>query len=208
MIEAFRSTHNFDFLCFSETFLDSTIHRNNGNIKTDSFSILRAHHTSNSKREVGCIFFKQILQLIRKNDLNTMHETIVTEITVEIMMIIIICKRWVILHHRGNLGQTPPHSKKLCLCHPIALLRSIGSKVQIGGCQGQTPIYKVPIAVAGKAVALCKSEIDNNLLPIPYYSFVLLFFRGCLNLTCYLLSPVISLLFLFILNCLGIPSLT
>ena len=105
-------------------------------------------------------------------------------------MIIIICKRWVILHHRGDLGQTPPHSKKLCLCHPIALLRSIGSKVQTGSCQGRTPISKVPIAVVGKAVALCQSEIDNNLLPIPYYPFVLLFFGSCLNLTCYLLSSV------------------
>ena len=43
LIEAFISTHNFDILCLSETFLDSTIDLNDENTNIDGYSILRAH---------------------------------------------------------------------------------------------------------------------------------------------------------------------
>ena len=83
LIEAFVSTHNFDILCLSETFLDSTIDLNDGNINIDGYSILRADHPSNNKRGGVCIYFKQSLPLIRRDDLSTMQEAIVTEISVE-----------------------------------------------------------------------------------------------------------------------------
>ena len=83
LIEAFISTHSFDILCLSETFLDSTIDLNDENINIDGYSILRADHPSNHKRGGVCIYFKQSLPLIRRNDLSTMQETIVTKISVE-----------------------------------------------------------------------------------------------------------------------------
>ena len=83
LIETFISTHNFDILCLSETFLDSTIDLNDENINIDGYSILRADHPSNNKCRGVCIYFKQSLQLIRRDDLNTMQETLVTEISVK-----------------------------------------------------------------------------------------------------------------------------
>ena len=83
LIEAFISTHNFDILCFSETFLDSAIDLNDENINIDGYSILRADHLSNNKRGGICISFKQSLPLIRRDDLNTMQEAIVTKISVK-----------------------------------------------------------------------------------------------------------------------------
>ena len=50
LIEAFISTHDFDILCLSETFLDSTIDLNDENTNIDGYSILRADHPSNNKR--------------------------------------------------------------------------------------------------------------------------------------------------------------
>ena len=85
MIEAFTNTHNFNILYFSETPLDSTIVRNNRNINIDSYSSLRADHPSNSysiprsdhpsnnKRRSACIYFKQSLPLIRRDDLSMMQ---------------------------------------------------------------------------------------------------------------------------------------
>ena len=67
----------------SETFLNSTIDLNDGNINIDGYSILRADHPSNNKRGGVCIYFKQSLPLIRRDDLSTMQEAIVTEISVE-----------------------------------------------------------------------------------------------------------------------------
>ena len=83
LIEAFITTHNFNILCLSETFLDSTIDLNDENVNIDGYSILRADHPSNNKRRGVCIYFKQTLPLIRRDDLSTMQETIVTEISVE-----------------------------------------------------------------------------------------------------------------------------
>ena len=77
------STHNFDILCLSETFLHSIIDLNDENINIEGYSILRADHPSNNKRGGVCIYFKQFLPLIRRDDLNTMQETIVMEILVE-----------------------------------------------------------------------------------------------------------------------------
>ena len=76
MIEAFITTHNFDILCLSETFLDSTIDLNNENTNIDCYSILRVDLQS-------CIYFKQSLPLIRRDDLSAMQETTVREISVE-----------------------------------------------------------------------------------------------------------------------------
>ena len=67
----------------SETFFDSTIDFNDGNINIDGNSISRADHHSNSKRGGVSIYFKQSLPLIRRDDLSTMQETIVSEISVE-----------------------------------------------------------------------------------------------------------------------------
>ena len=61
LIEAFIPTHNFDFLCLSETFLDSTIDLNDENMNIHDYSILRADHPSNNKRKGVCIYFKQSL---------------------------------------------------------------------------------------------------------------------------------------------------
>ena len=83
LTEAFLSTHNFDILCLSETFLDSTIDLNNENINIDGYSILRADHPINNKRGGDCMYFKQPSPLIRRDDLSTMQETTVTEILVE-----------------------------------------------------------------------------------------------------------------------------
>ena len=83
MIEVFISTHKFDILCLSETFLDSTIDLNDENINIDGYSILRADHPSNNKRGGICIYFKQSLPLIKRDDLSAMQEAILTEISVK-----------------------------------------------------------------------------------------------------------------------------
>ena len=54
LTEACISTHDFDNLCLSETFLDSTIDLNDEKINIDGYSILRAYHLSNNTR--GCLY--------------------------------------------------------------------------------------------------------------------------------------------------------
>ena len=82
LVEAFITSNNFDLVCLSETFLDSTIPNDDVNTQINAYSLLRADHPNNIKRGGVCIYFKELLPLIRRNDLTNMKDCIVTEINV------------------------------------------------------------------------------------------------------------------------------
>ena len=80
LIEAFITTHNFNIVCLSETFLDSTIPHNDENI--NGYSLLRVDYPNNIKRGGVCKYFKESLPLIRRSELSNKREFLVTEINV------------------------------------------------------------------------------------------------------------------------------
>ena len=82
LVEAFITSNNFDLVCLSETFLYSAIPNNDINIKINEYSSVRADHPNDIKRGDVCIFFKESLPLIRRNDLTNIEDCIVTEINV------------------------------------------------------------------------------------------------------------------------------
>ena len=56
LIEAFITTHNIDIVCLSETFLDSTVPHNDGNININGYSLLRVDHLNTlNEEEFKCI---------------------------------------------------------------------------------------------------------------------------------------------------------
>ena len=81
-MEAFITSNNFDLVCLSETFLDSTIPNDDINIQINGYSLLRADHPNDIKRGGVCIYFKESLPLIRRNDLTNIKDCLVTEINV------------------------------------------------------------------------------------------------------------------------------
>ena len=83
LMEAFITTRNFDIICLSETFLDSTVSQDDENIMINGYSLLGAEKPSNSKRGGVCLYFKEHLPLIRRNDLSILQECLVTEIIVD-----------------------------------------------------------------------------------------------------------------------------
>ena len=82
LIETFITTSNFDVVCLSGTFLDSTIPDDDVNMQINGYSLLRADHPNNIKRGGVCIYFKESLPLITKNDLTNLKDCLVTEINV------------------------------------------------------------------------------------------------------------------------------
>ena len=82
LVEVFISSNNFDLVCLSETFLDSTIPNDDVNIQINVYSLLRADHQNNIKRVGVCIYFKKLLPLIRRNDVTNTKDCITTEINV------------------------------------------------------------------------------------------------------------------------------
>ena len=82
LIEAFITTSNFDIVCLSETFLDSTIPDDDVNMQISGYSLLKAYHPNNIKRGGVCICFKESLPLIRRDDLTNLKDCVITKINV------------------------------------------------------------------------------------------------------------------------------
>ena len=83
LIEVFITTSNINIVCLSETFLDSTILDDNANIQINGYSLLRADHPNNIKWGGVCIYFKESLTLIKRNDLTNLKDCLVTKINVD-----------------------------------------------------------------------------------------------------------------------------
>ena len=83
LIEALIKTHNFDIICLSETFLDSSIDISDTSININGYSLLRADHPSNTKCDGVCVYYKNYLHVIRRIDLSHLQECIVAEVTVD-----------------------------------------------------------------------------------------------------------------------------
>ena len=90
-IEAFIIAHNFDIVCLSETFLDSSVPDHDENININGYSLLRVDHPNNINRGGVCMYFKESLPLIRRSDLSNMKECLVTEINVNNEKCFFIC---------------------------------------------------------------------------------------------------------------------
>ena len=80
-MRAYISLHNFDVVCISETYLDSTTALNDENLAITGYNLLRADHASNSKRGGVCVYYKSSLAL-RLIDVHYLQECLIFEILI------------------------------------------------------------------------------------------------------------------------------
>ena len=80
LIQSCALSYNTDIIFLSETFLDSTIEASDPNFSISGYNSLRSDHPSNTKGGSVCIFYKDHLPVIRRDDLCALPECIVTEI--------------------------------------------------------------------------------------------------------------------------------
>ena len=60
-LRAYISTHKFDVICISQTYLDSDTTDNHDNLKISGYNLIRADYPSNTKQGGVCIHYKQSL---------------------------------------------------------------------------------------------------------------------------------------------------
>ena len=60
LLQVHITQHNYDIICLSETFLNSSIETNDSRISIDGYNLIRAAHPSDSKRGGGHIHYKGI----------------------------------------------------------------------------------------------------------------------------------------------------
>ena len=60
-LEAYAITHNFDIICLSETFLNTSYSNDDTRLHLPGYSLIRADHPSDLKRGGVCIYYKENL---------------------------------------------------------------------------------------------------------------------------------------------------
>ena len=82
LLQAYNSIHNYDILCLSETYLNSTIDNDDRNLTLNGYKLVRADHPSNVKRGGVAIYYKESLAA-RIVDTSYLKESLLLEITLK-----------------------------------------------------------------------------------------------------------------------------
>ena len=69
-LKAFNSVHNFDIICLSESFLDSSFPSNNPDLALSGYKLVRADHPLDIKRGGVCLYNRETLPLKISNITN------------------------------------------------------------------------------------------------------------------------------------------
>ena len=90
-LEVFLSVHKFDIVCLSETFLNSSYSEDDVRLKLTGYDCIRCDNPENLKRGGVCIYYKEHLPLVKRNDISPIQECLVTEIKVKGLKHFITC---------------------------------------------------------------------------------------------------------------------
>ena len=80
LLQAYVTQHNYDIICLSETFPNSSIDSSDTSISVDGCNLIRSEHPSDSKRGSVCIYCKEHVPLIKRDDICTLDNCLVTKI--------------------------------------------------------------------------------------------------------------------------------
>ena len=81
LLRAYISVNKFDIICLSETYLDSSILSNDGNLEVPVYNLARADNPNNTKRGGVCIYYLNSLPL-KVLDIQFLNEGINFEINI------------------------------------------------------------------------------------------------------------------------------
>ena len=81
LLKAFNLIPKFDIICLSETYLDSSILHNDGNLEIPGYNLVRSNPPSNKNRGGVCVYYKSHLPL-RIIDINYLNECVRIELMV------------------------------------------------------------------------------------------------------------------------------
>ena len=81
-IIAYDTIHKYDFICISETFLDSSVPTDDRELSINGYNLIHADHSSNNKRGGICIYYRESLavQVVKIDYLN---ECLLTKVSID-----------------------------------------------------------------------------------------------------------------------------
>ena len=81
-MKAYNSVYKYDFLCISETFLNSSFESNVKDLMIEGYNLIRSDHPSNTKRGGACIYYKESLA-VRIVNIISLTEYLVCEVKMQ-----------------------------------------------------------------------------------------------------------------------------
>ena len=88
LLKAYNAIYKYDFICLSETFLDSSIPSDHVSLELEGYKLVRADHPNNVKRGGVCIYYKESLP-VRVINLPYLQEALLLELNDQNKKIII-----------------------------------------------------------------------------------------------------------------------
>ena len=82
ILQAYLTTHKFDIVCLSETYLDSTFSNDDSRLNLNGYTLLRDDHPLDVKRGGVCVYYKNHLLLTRISGMSTLKECLVCELKI------------------------------------------------------------------------------------------------------------------------------
>ena len=79
LLQAISVSKNYDLICLSETFLYPSIDSSDERITIERHNLLRADHPSNKERGGVCIYYKEHLPVIKRDDLCNLNDCLILE---------------------------------------------------------------------------------------------------------------------------------
>ena len=83
LLQGYSTERNFDIICLSETFLNSSLDSSDGWLKIEGYNLIRSDHLSSSKKEGVCVYYKEHIPLVKRDDLCTLSDCLFTKIRFE-----------------------------------------------------------------------------------------------------------------------------
>ena len=83
LLEGYIDVNDINIICLSETFFDSSIPIDDNTLSIPGYSMMRADHLSNIKRNGVCLYYKEHLPIVRRDNISNLQECLVTEITLK-----------------------------------------------------------------------------------------------------------------------------
>ena len=80
LLQAYIAQHDFDVVCLSETFLNSSENDDSDRRKIDGYSFSRSDHPSNLRKDEVCIYYKEHTPLVTRDYLCSLHNCLVAKI--------------------------------------------------------------------------------------------------------------------------------
>ena len=83
LLQWYITERNFDIICLSETFLNSSLNSEDDRLKIEGYNLIRSDHPRDSKKGGVYVYYMEHIPLVRRDDLCTLSNCLVTEIHLE-----------------------------------------------------------------------------------------------------------------------------